>query len=221
MKPVLVAAMAVVIVAIAVAAAVVLLDDDGDDGGSTPSDAVDEFLDAYERSRTETFVVEQRFTRTTPGGQQLSFDRRLVQQPPDDRLVVGGGAAEGRLDGRVVRCSTAPDGTSRCDEGPPAGPYDEEVEAELAELQQLVVGESPVYVVERGEPGCYALRLRVVIPSPPYGELAGFCFDEATGAPTRVEVRREEATDVTEAVDIRTQVTEADLRPGDLGDLPT
>ena len=40
------------------------------------------------------------------------------------------------------------------------------------------------------------------------------------GRPPRLEVRRPEAVDVVEAVEIRTTVTAEDLRPGDLGDLP-
>jgi hypothetical protein len=188
----------------------------------TDSDAVREdpvagFLAAYERSRTATFVVEQTFTRTAPDGRSISYGRRLVQRPPDDRLLVGGGNAEGRIDGRVVRCSTAPDGSSSCQQGPPAGPYDDEVAAELAELRRYV---SELYYLAPGDPGCWVLDLVEAYPSPPYGEEATFCFDPATGAPTRLEVVRPEATDVTEAVEIRATVTGADLDPGDLGDLP-
>jgi len=210
----------VVLASVLVVAAVVAVLPDDDDESGARADSVAAFVAAYERSRTGTFVVEQTFTRTAPDGRELSYVRRLVQRPPDDRLLVGGGAAEGRLDGRVVRCSTGPDGTSRCDEGPPARPYADEVAAEVGALRSLVEGREATYDVEAGEPGCWSLRLRLGVPSPPYGELAGFCFDAETGAPTRLEVRRPEAVDVVEAVEIRATVTDADLRPGDLGDLP-
>jgi hypothetical protein len=116
-----------------------------------------------------------------------------------------------------VRCNTEPSGTSGCVEGPPAGDYGEEVAAELAELEQLVGGANPAYRVEAGAPGCFALRLRLAILTPPYGDLAGFCFDGPTGAPTRLEVHRDEAVDLVEALAIRAEVTAADLRIGDLG----
>lgn len=204
-----------------IAAVVVAVSLDRADDDEAAADPVAGFLAAYERSRTATFVVEQRFTRTAPDGAELAYDRRLAQRPPDDRILVGGGAGEGRLDGRVVRCSTSPDGTSGCIEGPPAGPYAEEVAAEVATLRSLVEGDGAAYEVRAGEPGCWSLHLRVQIEAPPYGEVAGFCFDEATGAPTRLEVRREEAIDVIEATAIRATVTAEDLRPGDLGDLPS
>lgn len=190
------------------------------DGGEEPVDAAGSFLDAYERSRTATFVAEQTFTRTADDGRSISYPRRVVQRPPDDRLVIGGGQAEGRLDGRVVLCSTSPDGTSRCDEGAPAPPYAEEVAEEVANLRALVDGEGAVYEVRAGEDGCWSLHLRRRVLTPTYGEQAGFCFDEATGAPLRTDVVRDGVTDtvVTEAV--RTEVTAADLRTGDLGELP-
>lgn len=210
-----------VLLASAVSVALLLLmarDDDG--SGDTDGDPVAAFLAAYERSRTATFVVEQRFTRTTPDGGELVREQRLVQRPPDDRMLIGGGNAEGRLGGRVVRCSTAPDGTSGCIEGPPARPYDEEVAAEVAALRQLVDGDRPVYEVVAGAPGCWSLHLRLAVLSPPYGETAGFCFDPETGAPSRLEIRKEEAIDVIDAIRIKAEVTAADLRPEDLGELP-
>ena len=187
------------------------------DSDAAPDDPVADFLGAYERSRSSTFVVEQVFTRTAPDGRSIRYDRRLVQRPPDDRLVVGGGNAEGRLGGRVLRCSTTPQGSSECQQGPPASPYDEEVAAEVAELRRYV---TELYFLAPGDPGCWVLVLVEEYPSPPYGEEATFCFDRATGAPTRVEIVRPEATDVTEAVEIRRVVTAGDLEPGDLGDLP-
>jgi hypothetical protein len=120
-----------------------------------------------------------------------------------------------------VRCTTGPDGTSGCEEGPPAQPYDEDVAAEVAELRQLVEGADPLYEVVAADEGCWTLTLEQPYPSPPYGEEAGFCFDVDSGAPVRLEVRRPEAVDLVVAVEVRRSVTESDLRPGDLGDLPS
>ena len=52
----------------------------------------------------------------------------------------------------------------------------------------------------------------------PTARSAEFCFDDATGVLRSVEVVRDEAIDRTEAVEIRTEVTDADLRPDDLGE---
>ena len=190
------------------------------DGGDEPPGVVESFLDAYERSRTATYVVEQTFTRAAEDGRSISYPRRIVQRPPDDRLVIGGGQAEGRLDGMVVLCSTSPNGTSRCDEGAEAPPYDDEVAEEVATLRALVEGGAATYEVRAGEDGCWSLHLRRQVLTPTYGEQAGFCFDEATGAPLRTDVVREGVTDTVVTDDIRTEVTAEDLRTGDLGDLP-
>lgn len=203
---------------------------DGDGGGpggpngpQASREAAEAFLAAYERSRTGTYVAELVFTRTVPGRSgSLSYTQRLVQRPPDDRLLVGGGSAEGRRGGRVLRCATAPDGSASCTEGPPAGSYEEDVAGELGTLRDLVSGDRPVYEVAELGSDCFQLALAVAMPAPPYGERATFCFDEATGAVRRREVVRPEATDVVEATAIRREVTDADLEvgPEDLGSLP-
>ncbi len=193
-------------------------DDDAGDG-PPPAEAL---LAAYRRSRLATFTVERTLTRTFPDGRSFSYDQRLAQRPPDDRLLVGAGAASGRLDGRVVRCATEPSGASRCIESSEARPWDEEVDDEVADLASLVSGPSAAYDVTAGpDPGCFTLTLVQEVLAPPYGERAVFCFDEATGAPSRFELHRAEASDVLVAVEIRPEVLPADLRPGELGDLVT
>lgn len=208
------------VLVVVVAAVLLVLPSDGGRGGGAGTDPVTGFLAAYERSLTATYVVEQRFTRTAPDGRAISYDQRLVQRPPEDRLLVGGGNGEGRIDGRVVWCFTSVDGSSRCDQSVPAEPYAAFVATEVERVRRLVVGSNPVYEVRAGEPGCWSLHLRLDVHPPPFGTLAGFCFDAASGAVLRQEERRPEATDVVEATSIRTEVTPADLRPGDLGDLP-
>ena len=207
-----------VIAAVVVTAALVALvpssDPERPDSSEPPETA---FLQAYERSLTVEAVVDSVFTRTVTDGRELSFDQRLVQRPPDDRLVIGAGTAVGRIDGRVVRCSSAT-GELICTQGDEAPPYDEEVADEVAALASLVDPDTGAYEVTTVDDGCFALDLVVEVLSPPYGTSAEFCFDDATGVQRSVEVVRDEATDRTEAVEIRTEVTDADLRPDDLGE---
>ena len=190
----------------------------GDDS-EPPLDAsqVEPFLEAYERSRSVEVVVESVFTRTTTEGRQLSYDQRLVQRPPDDRLVFGAGSAVGRIGGRIVRCNIDTSGEPACVQGQRAVPYAEEVAAEVDTLAQLVAPDTGAYDVVLDEE-CFRLDLVVAMFSPPYGIEARFCFDDDTGVLREVVVERPEGTDHTVAVDIRTEVTPEDLRAADLGD---
>jgi hypothetical protein len=175
-------------------------------------------LAAYERSRTVEALVVSTFTRTVADGRQLTYDQRLVQRPPDDRLVIGAGVATGRVGGRVVRCRADDEGEPSCTQGAEAEPYADEVAAEVRALASLVDPDTGAYDVEALDGGCFVLELDAAVLSPPYGTAATFCFDAATGVLSTVEVVRPEATDRTEAVQIRTAVDDADLRAADLGD---
>jgi hypothetical protein len=146
----------------------------------------------------------------------------MTQVPPDDRLLVGAGAASGRLDGRIVRCATNPAGGSQCLQGDDAEPWADEIDREVANLRSLIAGPARAYDVAEGpDEGCFTLLLVLAVPAPPYGERAVFCYDAATGAPSRLEVHKVEAVDVIEAVEIRTRIRPEDLRPGELGELVT
>lgn len=179
------------------------------------------FLATWRESRTATFVVEHRFTRTLPDGDRLEQSSRVVQRPPDDRLLIGFGTASGRVDGRVVRCAGAPGSGPRCLTSVVATPYDEEVQAELDALAGTILGDQAAYrVIELsdGPERCFRLDLAIALPSPPYGDHALFCFDRANHAPVLTVVERPEAIDRTEAVTVRTTVFDADLAvTGDLG----
>ena len=179
---------------------------------ATRPDEVEAFLAAWRRSRSGTWFVRLRFTRRTAAGPELEDELRIAQRPPD-RLTVGPlGAVAGRVDGRVVNCSTGSTGVMRCGPGEPAPGYDEEVANEVAILRDYFVAPRSLYSL-RAEDGCFALRLARAYPSPPYGERARFCFDRETGAPTRREVHRPEGSDVQEAVEVRADVSDADLAP--------
>jgi hypothetical protein len=191
--------------------------------------AADTLLTTWRQSRMATFVVESDFTRRLPDGNALHQTQRIVQRPPDDRLIIGFGAVTGRLGGKILRCASEPTGTSRCFTAADARPYAEEVDDEVAGLDRLVRGDRPPYrVVEfaEGADRCFRLDLAVDVPSPPYGDHALFCFDRTNLAPTLTVVERPEATTRTEATSVRATVTADDLKvepdPGALvGSPPT
>jgi hypothetical protein len=188
----------------------------GDREGATASVAtrpadVDTFVDAWQRSRTGTWAVRLAFTRRTATGGRLDDELRIAQRPPD-RLIVGPlGAVAGRMGDRTVNCSTGATGTFRCAADQQALPYVDEVRREVSTLRGYFAGPNPLYAVSR-DGGCFTLRLRRRYPSPPYGDRARFCFDRATGAPTRREIHRREGTDVQHAVEVRAEVSAADLQ---------
>ncbi len=195
------------------AAAGVFPDRSSNDGGDTGR-----FVDAWEQSRRGTFVMSAEFVRTTTDGRELRSTVEWVQRPPD-RLIVQFGSASGELDGRPVGCTTDGGGFYRCGEGEPgAADFDEALAAELAVLRTYVEGDAPLYRVTEDSRAiehraCFDLELDRPIVSPPYGERARFCFDDDTGAPIFLRVERVEATDVTEATDVRAEVTDGDLEP--------
>ena len=177
---------------------------------SRPTD-VDAFAEAWQRSRTGTWFVRMAFTRRTAASGRLDDELRVAQRPPD-RLTVGPlGAVAGRIGDRTVNCGTGASGVFRCAADQPALPYADEVRREVATLRTYFAGSSPLYTVSHAG-GCFTLRLRHRYPSPPYGERARFCFDGATGAPTRREIHRREGSDVQRAVEVRAEVSAADLR---------
>ncbi|MBA2282425.1 MAG: hypothetical protein H0W25_14535 [Acidimicrobiia bacterium] len=185
------------------------------------AEVVDAFVAAYERSRTASFVIGQTFSRSAGDRGELAYGVRVAQRPPDDRLTVGGGTAAGKVDGLVVRCVTEPSGTSECFDGGAAAADAPVVAAEVEDLRRLVTGDPAPYLVAVDADGCFELTLQVRFPSAPYGLEAMFCFDDASGAPTRVRVDHgEDIVDDTVTDRIRTDVTDADFRVGDLGTLP-
>jgi hypothetical protein len=203
-----------VVVGVVVVGAVVVVR--GDDEPPPPDHASSAyaFVPAWERSRQGTFVVLSEFHRETAAGGDLDSPVELVQRPPD-YLRRQFGSVEGRLDDRAVGCDPDPDGQVVCR---PTGErldesYDETVEAELATFREYFFqGEHPLYRVTQTDDGCFDLKLTQLYPSPPYGHDARFCFDETTGAMSFVRIERDEGTDTTRSVDIRTDVADRDFR---------
>lgn len=178
-----------------------------------PAD-VDAFARAWQRSRSDTWFVRMAFSRRTTAGGRLDDEIRIAQRPPD-RLTVGPlGAVAGRIGDRTVNCATGATGVFGCAADQQAPPYADDVSREVATLRSYFAGPHPLYIVGRDR-DCFTLRLARRYPSPPFGDRARFCFDRSTGAPTRREIHRPEGTDVQDAVEVRAQVSDADLRlPG-------
>ena len=102
---------------------------------------------------------------------------------------------------------------STCRSDGRARPFAAEVEDDIDLLRGYVLGPTSFYGVRSDGRDCFALRLRRVVLSPPYGLRARFCFDPVNHAPVRAEVTRKEARDRTVAVRVRSDPTEADLDP--------
>lgn len=185
------------------------------DGAEQRQEAGDDFVAAWERSRLGTYVVESTLQRTFPAGNGFSADRTTAQRPPD-RLERSLGSVNARLEGGVVRCRTE-QGRYRCTTGRAERSFRALVRDEVETMQSYVAGDVPLYSVEAdGE--CFDLTQILQLPAPPYGTEARFCFDDETGAITYVRVVRDEATDVTEATDVRAEVRDEDLEPPENGD---
>ena len=182
--------------------------------------ATQAFLDAWQRSQQGTFVVEYRFTRVVAGGRGFEGKTRLAQRPPD-RLFVGLGTVDGRIDGHKIDCATEPGGDVRCFPGATVGAYDDEVAREIDRLRHYVEGDLPLYRTSWTWNGCFALALARNLPAAQYGMRATFCFDDRTGAQVLVEVVRPEGTDRSIATSLRAGVTDSDFElPEDAGELP-
>jgi len=170
-----------------------------------------EFMAAYSRSRTSTYRMESSFKREMRTGAVLESAREVTQRMPD-RLVRQFGGLTGQLDGRLVGCTSKPDGEYSCQQGDKAGQsLGAELEEELTNLRSYFVGPRPLYRVTRSGDGCYHLKQDYPLPDPPFGTKAEFCFDEATGAVRRLVRDLDLATETLEAATLVAAVTDADF----------
>jgi hypothetical protein len=202
----------VVLCALAVALVVIVVQRDGRPAGD---EAAAELVAAWERSRAAEFVARGTWQRRSEvTGTELTSEAYLAQRPPQ-RVQRELGGVQGRVEDRLLLCPTEPAGDAvRCALGAPTGvSYDDAVAAEAAAFAATVLGDDALYAV-RHDDGCFELDQQRADPLAPYGEHAVFCFDDATGAPVRREVRF--SGGVVETVvydDVSGEVTDADLRP--------
>ena len=186
------------------------------DSPSVPSPAAQRhaasaFLAAWRRSLEGTWAVDAVFERRV-GTKRVTYDVHEARRPPD-HLRVAGGTVEGRVNGRVVACTTGADGALTCRDGGPAPSYPDEVRKELDLLSGYFFAANPLYRAEASGAGCFHLVLRHPILAPPYGQTARFCFDAKTGAPSLSEVHKRGSVDVTHTTAVRAEPTAADLTP--------
>lgn len=187
--------------------------------GAGPGRAAERFIDAWARSRSATFVTIGTFERRSEVTGSAIASEDVVAQRPPRRLHRQLGGVEGRDDDRLLVCPAPPTGSDEerepCRFGARGRPtYAESVEREVEGVRSIVGGDDPLYDVTIDDEGCFRLDLRRVDPRAPFGIAARFCFDPATGAPTRREVRYEGGISETVVVDeIRTDVSAADLEP--------
>lgn len=181
----------------------------------------DRFLAAWRRSRMGTWAVESKLTRRTAAGGVLTIESFQAQRPPD-RVLYGGGTVVARQGDQLVACGTpAGRGQPACRRSATTESWADEVDREMEVLAGYLSGLVPLYRVTDEGRGCFLLEQARVLPSPPYGERARFCFDAETGAPVLTEIVRVEGRDLTRAVRVRGKVTDADLRlPADASPTP-
>jgi hypothetical protein len=178
------------------------------------SDASSDFLTAWERSRTGTFVVDSDFRRTMADGRTLFSSSQLVQRPPD-RILRQFGGIDGQIEGHPIICSTDQKGTYSCTTGAMTVPSGESALAtELDTFRSyFTTPDPPLYrVIHAPDDGCFELIQQIAYPDPTYGRYAKLCFDAATGAMRSLERRLDGGVvEVLDAVSIRTDVTGNDF----------
>jgi hypothetical protein len=167
------------------------------------------FLEAWWRSRTETYRTDASFVRTLPDGSTLPGDRTLVQRPPDV-LVVQSGEVRGTLDGAYLRCTVDLEGSRRCTSAGTAAEHRAVVRGELERFAGLLQGADPLYRLT-DEDGCFVFQRRRAIEPAPYGDEARMCFDDASGALVRLRLERDGVVDEVVVTSIRATVADADL----------
>ena len=172
--------------------------------------AAQRFLDAWRRSLTTSWSIEESLDRTTATGAHAVFPIHQAQRPPD-RIKVGIGAVDARQGDTLVACAPGSDGKVRCTPQGTAPPYDQQVDQTILALRPYVLGTQALYSVVQLA-GCFQLTLRLPgYPSPPYGSSADFCFDPGTGAPAGTVIVRAEGTDRTRVISAHAPATDADL----------
>jgi len=190
--------------------------DTGDDTGLVePGDSEESpeaaaaFVDAWERSRTETYLSGSLLRRTLSSAATMELPIVVAQRPPD-RVVSTGGSVQADVGGENTVCDEQLDGMVQCLPGGTASDYAAGVAAEVETLQGYFEGDTPIYRVAQSG-ACFDLRLTAAIQAPPYGQNARFCFDAASGAPSLQRIERVEGTDEVTLVTVRTDVSDDDI----------
>lgn len=214
---VVVVAYAVLLAAVSVQA---IRDPDLERGGEPAADALavaEAFVEAWERSRTATFLTVGTYERHSEVTGATITSQDVVAQRPPRRIHRQLGGVDGRDDDRVIVCPAPPAGQEPepCRFGPSGGvSYERSVAREVAGVRSLTTGPDPLYRVAAADPGCFDLDLLRVDPRAPFGVAASFCFDAETGAPASRRVEHEGGiVEVLTVTAITASVTDRDLEP--------
>lgn len=177
------------------------------------ADASAEFLAAYQRSLEGTYVVQADFTRRLDSGATLTSSAMVAQRPPDTIRRQFGGIS-GTIGGKIVGCTTEPDGTFHCSPAADAPPFEETVQQSVETMTSYFTEAPPLYRAVRYGSDCFELIQNRPSAILPYGSQARFCFDDATGAIKVLIERLEGAIDSFEATEIRGSVSPQDFSLG-------
>jgi hypothetical protein len=181
--------------------------------------ATGDFLAAFERSLTGTYVVQATYTRTIEclptqsqcvNGEALRSGALVVQRPPD-HLRRETGEIEGAINGHLIACTTESNGQNHCGPTPTTESFSKSVDSQMSALRGYFTGPVPLYRVVHAGANCFELTQVREYPSAPYGTFARMCFDPATGALVYVRRNLEGATDVFQATHVTGQVSDADF----------
>ncbi len=181
--------------------------------------ATADFLAAFHRSLTGTYVVNGTYTRTIEclvtqtrcvNGQTLRSGALVVQRPPD-HLRRQNGQVAGAINGHVISCSLQSNGQYLCGPTPTTEAFAQTVTSQMNALKDYFTGPIPLYRVVHAGPGCFELTQVREYPSAPYGSFARMCFDAPTGAISYVKRHLEGATDVFAATHVRGVVSDTDF----------
>jgi hypothetical protein len=183
----------------------------GDDV-ETGSRAAERFVQAWERNRSATYVLEATFVRRSGSTDSQLPAAVVVAQRPPMRVVHQFGGILGQIRDKPLVCGARPTGKPTCYLGTAGRSFAESVAYEVKVLRTYFTGRSPVYTV-LADGSCFSLRRQYFQPVAPYGAVARLCFDRATGAARFFRVAYDNGvTETTTARTIRTTVTDADLR---------
>lgn len=193
------------------------LDRGADAAVEDPAASAEAFVEAWERSRTATFLTRGTYERHSEVTGATITSEDVVAQRPPRRIHRQLGGVDGRDDDRVIVCPAPPPDQEPepCRFGPAAGlGYEEDVAREVAGVRSLTTGPDPLYRVTRSDPGCFDLDLLRVDPRAPFGVAASFCFDAETGAPSARRVEHEGGiVEVLTVTSISSAVAPEDLEP--------
>ena len=173
-------------------------------------EATTEFIAAFERSLTATFVTTADYTRVLDDGRTLESATFIAQRPPD-RLQRQFGGITGTVGGHQIMCSTTVDGSFHCGPAAPAADPAQAMSTQIENLHSYFVAPALYRVVKGDQDGCFELTQVRALALAPYGTSAVMCFDAPSGAMSYLEQHLEGAVDTFKAVEIRPFATDQDF----------